>query len=142
MSTVRAELSWLRSGPLSRVHLGARAELDSALVRWGHLRLDLDGRAMTSRSGCHAELARAFGFPEYYGANWDAFDECAEDFLAEHRGVAVAVVWHHVDEAARAAPASTAEVGWVLLSLASSAADAGEVLEVFAVGNGDDFDRP
>ena len=27
----------------------------------------------------HTELKRAFGFPDYYGANWDAFDECFGD---------------------------------------------------------------
>jgi RNAse (barnase) inhibitor barstar len=24
-------------------------------------------------------IAEAFGFPDYYGRNWDAFDECIRD---------------------------------------------------------------
>ena len=27
----------------------------------------------------HTLLARAFRFPNYYGRNWDAFDECIRD---------------------------------------------------------------
>lgn len=31
-----------------------------------------------SREVLHAELARAFYFPDNYGHNWDAFDECID----------------------------------------------------------------
>jgi ribonuclease inhibitor len=31
---------------------------------------------INSRKTLHAELARVFLFPAYYGRNWDAFDEC------------------------------------------------------------------
>lgn len=34
---------------------------------------------IVSREVLHAELARAFFFPDYYGRNWDAFDECIDD---------------------------------------------------------------
>lgn len=34
---------------------------------------------IASREVLHAELARAFSFPDYYGRNWDAFDECIDD---------------------------------------------------------------
>lgn len=29
----------------------------------------------------HCLIAKTFGFPEYYGNNWDAFNECIRDFL-------------------------------------------------------------
>lgn len=36
---------------------------------------------ITSRKTLHAELARVFSFPDYYGRNWDAFDECIDDLV-------------------------------------------------------------
>jgi hypothetical protein len=104
---------------------------------------------MTSRTAAHAELARAFAFPEYYGENSDAFDECFGDFEADHSGELVAVVWDHVDVAARTAPATTVEVGWALLERSTSSMPGGGekgsapvAFDVFAIGDGDDFDRP
>lgn len=36
--------------------------------------LDLAG--IMNEASLHAYLSQSFRFPEYYGANWDAFDEC------------------------------------------------------------------
>lgn len=36
----------------------------------------LDGTAMTTPAELHAELARGFGFPSFYGANADALIDC------------------------------------------------------------------
>ena len=41
----------------------------------------IDVGSVTSREELHALLADAFGFPDYYGMNWDAFDECIRDFV-------------------------------------------------------------
>jgi hypothetical protein len=91
---------------------------------------------MTSRLAAHSELARAFAFPEYCGENWDAFDECFGDFIEQHAGDLVAVVWNHVDVSARLAPATTVEVGRAPLD------ERFGPLDVFALGDGDDFHRP
>lgn len=40
----------------------------------------IDVGTVTSREELHALLAESFGFPDYYGMNWDAFDECIRDF--------------------------------------------------------------
>lgn len=34
---------------------------------------------ISTRKTLHAELARVFFFPDYYGRNWDAFDECIDE---------------------------------------------------------------
>ena len=146
---VRSALPWLRSGPLFRVHSSAVAELDAFVEGSGYLRIDLDGRRMTSREAAHAELKRAFGLPEWCGASWDAFNDGFGHFVLEHDGALVAVVLHHLDELAGAAPATAVEVGWALLecklgvmpSLAPTTS-ARIQLEVFVVGDGPDFDRP
>ena len=146
---VRRELPWLRSGPLYKIHNNAHSELDVFLHRFSYWRVDLDGRAMTSREAAHRELARAFSFPDYYGANWDAFDDCLEDFAEQHSGRLFAVVWDAVDVAACAAPATSIEVGSALLSastgLPRSLDEHGRpriAMDVFGLGASDDFDRP
>jgi RNAse (barnase) inhibitor barstar len=134
--SARGELPWLRSGPLLRVHSTARGHLDAFLAGHAYRRYDLDGRVMTSRAAAHSELARAFAFPDHYGENWDAFDECFGDLIDRHSGDLIAVVWSHLDVSARLAPATTVEVGYALLE------ERAEPLDIFALGDADDFDRP
>jgi RNAse (barnase) inhibitor barstar len=42
-----------------------------------YLMIDLAGPS--TREELHALLAAALEFPEYYGHDWDAFDECLRD---------------------------------------------------------------
>lgn len=137
---VRNELPWLRSGPLFRVHAAARAELGGYLGRFPYRILQLDGRAMVSRRDAHGELARVFGFPAYYGRNWDAFHDCFGDFAAAHGHELIAVVWEFADVAARVAPATAIEVGWALIGVRDHHPRL--ALDVFAFGEGEDFDHP
>jgi RNAse (barnase) inhibitor barstar len=60
------------AGTASRVATGRGAP------KSGHVyRIELN--RITSRKVLHADLARVFSFPDYYGRNWDAFDECIDD---------------------------------------------------------------
>ena len=145
---VHGELPWL-SGPLYRVRSDAWPLVDGFLNRWNYRRVALDGRAMTSNFHAHAELHNAFGFPDWCGHNWDAFNDCFGNYVEENDGAHIAVVWRDIDVAARRAPATTAEVGWGLLdckfgSMPSLAAGAESSvnLEVFVVGDGPDFCFP
>ena len=42
----------------------------------GATRYCLDFSAITSIGALHESLFKAFSFPDYYGNNWDAFNEC------------------------------------------------------------------
>jgi RNAse (barnase) inhibitor barstar len=146
---VRGELTWIQSGPLYRVHTDALTELSRFLDRWSYRRIELEGTLMTSRREAHNVLKAAFEFPDYYGRNWDAFNDCFGDFVAENDGALIAVVWRDIETAARTAPATVAEVCWGLLSHAHEygprlepSAGASVWMDVFAVGIGEDFDRP
>jgi RNAse (barnase) inhibitor barstar len=146
---VRGELPWIRSGPLFRVHREAAPALDAFLDRWSYRRVELDGRRMTSRLDAHSELRRAFDFPGYYGKNWDAFNDCFGDFVLDNGGSLIAVVWTDIEASAKAAPATTAEVGWALLEAAHGrqpslgpAVGPALSMDVFVIGTGPDFDRP
>lgn len=53
----------------------------------------LSGRRMTDLGGVYDEASAALQFPEYFGRNLDAFDECLRDLdLPESPGGAVVIV--------------------------------------------------
>lgn len=145
---VHGELPWL-SGPLYRVHSDGWSLVDDFLQRWNYQRVELDGRAMTSNHEAHSELHRAFGFPDWCGHNWDAFNDCLRDYVEEHDGARIAVIWRHIETAATLAPATTAEVGWGLLDSVlrktptlAPGATWSATMDLFALGDGADFTRP
>ena len=41
--------------------------------------IEIDFIGANTKEEIHNRLAKAFGFPDYYGKNWDAFDECIND---------------------------------------------------------------
>ena len=46
----------------------------------GFLLRTIEGKKCRSASPLFAEFARALSFPEYFGHNWDALEECLADF--------------------------------------------------------------
>ncbi len=145
---VHGELPWL-SGPLYRVRDSAWPLVDDFLRRWNYRRVELDGRAMTSQFDAHAELHKAFAFPDWCGHSWDAFNDCLGDYVEEHNGARIAVVWRHIEEAANAAPATTAEVGWALLDskfgnmpTLAPGTEWSVTMDIFVLGAGPDFNGP
>ena len=58
-------------------------------MKSGPVVLDFSG-AETVRE-IHERLKEAFGFPEYYGNNWDALHDCLTDFAAACGGCSVEI---------------------------------------------------
>jgi RNAse (barnase) inhibitor barstar len=55
---------------------------------------ELDGRAIADESTLLATLGKALDFPDYYGENWDAFEECLRDIGDHHPDGCVLVLRH------------------------------------------------
>ncbi len=74
----------------------------------------LDGRILTDKDTLLAALGWALEFPDYFGANWDALEECLTDMAWRPGAIAL-----HVGHAAALDP----ELLDVLVDVFSDAAD-------------------
>jgi RNAse (barnase) inhibitor barstar len=94
--SLQSELPWVGRGfihPLPRDAAAGVADLEAL----GFRVVRFDGATITDRESFHREVADAFGFPDYYGRNWDAFDECFGELeMTPH----LAVVWTDADRLA------------------------------------------
>lgn len=89
----------------------------------------LDGRSLTDKDGLLAALGWALEFPDYYGANWDALEECLTDMSWRPGAICL-----HIDHADALMP----ELLDTLVAVFADAADAwkkqGRVCSLFLSG--------
>ncbi|ROQ16722.1 MULTISPECIES: barstar family protein [unclassified Curtobacterium] len=66
--------------PMGREKLKAlKVELGGPIESEGEVSLRLDGKRCRTRADFLREIGVALQFPPYYGANWDALEECVHD---------------------------------------------------------------
>lgn len=53
--------------------------------------LTIDGEAIESKEELLDTIAEGFGFPDWFGRNWDALEECLRDLDAVNDGYALVV---------------------------------------------------
>jgi RNAse (barnase) inhibitor barstar len=89
----------------------------------------LDGRALRSKKSLLAGIARAFDFPDYFGGNWDALEECLSD-MSWRDGPIILLIEH-----AEAIPdALIATLREVFSQMAEQWAEEGRVCSLFLTG--------
>lgn len=61
--------------------------LKSELTREGFLVRELDSSLIRDDESLFSIVSEALGFPDYFGSNWDAMDECLSELdLSSHSG--------------------------------------------------------
>jgi RNAse (barnase) inhibitor barstar len=132
---MRHEFPWIGDGFIYAVHSEAVGE---AL---GHLRaLDFEFFEMTPASGSiFDQLSDAFGFPDYFGRNWDAVNDCMGETDPPMRS---ALVWRDADLFAASDPKSFAEACSTLIPVFDSWSERARQALLTLVGTGDAFKRP
>lgn len=121
-------LHWLVSDPEDV------GEFDQLLADRGITARVLRGSAMRTLDGLFAEVSSKLEFPDYFGNNWDALDECLADF-EWLPGFAYTIVIVDALEVLAAEPAHQLEVLVKLLDRVS--AEWAESVEI-----GEAWDRP
>lgn len=91
---MRHEFPWLGLGFLHAVHVDAADGFEGELVRLKFKLVVLDGADMADELGFWVQVREAFDFPDYFGSNWDAFNDSFGDYELPKR---LAVVWRHSD---------------------------------------------
>lgn len=77
--TGAATLTAPASDPWTSVHLLEARPRESELEHPGVRVSEIAGAAIGSKLELMAALATVFRFPDYFGANWDAVDECLRE---------------------------------------------------------------
>jgi RNAse (barnase) inhibitor barstar len=58
----------------------------------GHSGVILDGARMTTRDELFDQFAATFNFPDHFGRNWDAFNDCMRDHLDDGKETPVTIL--------------------------------------------------
>jgi len=62
------------------------------------IQIQLEGDKITNEQLFHELLAKKMHFPDYYGKNLDALEECLTDFLISYPNEDILIEWTHHEE--------------------------------------------
>ena len=137
---MRHEFPWIGRGFLHPVHESELSSLRTKLRDLEFELTELDGTAMAAgRPAFFADVQRAFGFPDYFGANWAAFNDSFGDLELPPR---LAIVWRSSDEAAQANPALFGEACAEFARVARAVSTESIQIVVVLMGSGASYHRP
>ncbi len=114
----RLDLRLLQNGPIAMYWKPAILVEDLGWFAANHYAIDrLDCSTWADRELAHTALATAFKFPDYYGRNLDALNDCMSDLEVPEEGGRV-IALEHFDVPAKA----LGDFAYVLLDIIASIA--------------------
>ena len=121
-----AGVYWLES-PLPAAELEKLAK--TAQLAFFHL----EGEKLTSKASFLNHAALTLHFPEYFGANWDAFEDCMTD-LEWLKATGYVLLYDHTDSFAQHAPEQFATALELLHAISQFWANQGKPMLVLLRG--------
>jgi RNAse (barnase) inhibitor barstar len=113
-------LDWrlLLHGPIALYyHPDVLAEDSAWLANHGYLITHFDCRTWQTHEDMHSAFAAQLAFPDYYGRNLDALNDCLSDLVIPDES-GRALVFSHYDQLARQLP----DVAWPVLDILATQA--------------------
>ncbi len=102
----------------------------------------IDGALISDSKSFFQHVKRVLDFPDYFGENWDAWDECLADFQMSLAGP-TAIVWKDADKSFMSDAKVLVQAVIDLYNLARSAGNVSNVpphqVEIFLLGNMEGF---
>lgn len=87
-----------------RIHVfdGNSVDLSRKLVENHFQIITIDGKEIRDEASFFKIFSMSLKFPQYFGHNWDAWDECLYDFGEELDAERIALIWNDSDFTLRA----------------------------------------
>lgn len=136
---MKQEFPWLGSGFVHAVADEHVPMFTKALHDLGFSSTVVEGSAVVDDRTFWAEIRRAFDFPDYFGANWDAFNDCFGDLDLPPR---LAVIWRRSDLTSAVSLKLLVEGVALLVQTAEAIQPLGTQLVVALTGEGSGFAQP
>lgn len=115
-----------------RSALDLQAEVVKSASQEGAKVFYLDGRKIATKEDFLREAATAMNFPTYFGANWDAFDECIRD-LSWIPAQKYILIYDRPDIFAKAQPEQWQIAQDILQSASQYWQESGRLMEVWVL---------
>lgn len=137
---MRHEFPWLGHGFVHAVADDHAMQLADDLESRGCRIITLRGEEMTTPRSFWAQIKTAFEFPDYFGSNWDAFNDSFGDV---ELGTRTVILWRRADLVAQTSLKLFAE-GIAMLYRTATAMDEFEQKQLIIVlsGEGKSFTTP
>ena len=102
----------------------------------------IDGSEITDSKSFFLQAKNVFGFPDYFGNNWDAWNDCLGDFELSLKGK-TAIIWHNADKTFMSDAKTFIQAVFDLHNMTLSVGNINKSncyqVELFLVGNSEGF---
>jgi len=96
--------------------------------------LIINGAKIKDKQTFFDEFSKSLNFPNYFGNNWDAWDECLWDFVNDLHDDKAAIIWDQFDRSFIADPQTCLQGICDLREIAWKISTEKKDLEIFLIG--------
>lgn len=113
-----SKLPWVKGEKIHLIQQSDARRLVDELKQLGFEIVKIDGKQIIDEESFFAEIAKVCGFPDYFGNNWDAFNDSFYEYCIQKKRP-IAVIWSHAMIAHDENLYSFLKITYELVSIAS-----------------------